>query len=125
LKVRGTVSQTGKQIDEGNVRLTVWKVDGSFQQAVAIGIKGGQFETDDVAFRPLTPTDRIHIRADVTSSKLNVPTTQDLYFNTAPPSLSPVQNVVLWTVVGVIFLAILLFFFSTFTGQRTPRKNRY
>src|SRR5437870_11798316 len=47
LKIKGTVSQAGKLVDAGSVRLTVAKIDNSFQQTIATDVKAGQFESDD------------------------------------------------------------------------------
>ena len=123
LKIRGTVSQAGKLLDEGNVRLTVAKTDDSFEQTVAIDAKGGQFESEDAAFRPLKPSDKLHITAEVSSTRLAALVTQEVYLNTPQP-LTTMKIIILWSVSGVAVILILVLFFRSFTGQRNPRKNR-
>jgi len=124
LKIKGQVYLTGKPLEQGNVRLTVSKEDDSFQQAVSLDLKGGMFESDDAAFRPLGREDKLHVRAEVSSTTLPEPASAEVYLNTATPSLSRTWAFVVWIGIVVVLVIITIGFFVTFTGKRTPEKNR-
>src|SRR6266446_5782866 len=51
LKIKGAVHQDGKPLKDGTVRLTASRQDYSFQQAIALDLKNGEFGTEDPAFR--------------------------------------------------------------------------
>ncbi|HWP52981.1 MAG TPA: hypothetical protein VN476_02550, partial [Pyrinomonadaceae bacterium] len=123
LKIKGQVYQSGKPL-EGNVRLTVSKEDDSFQQGISLDLKGGAFESEDPAFRPLQRDDKLHVQAEISSPSLAEPASAGVYLNTATPSLSPTGTFWLWMVTGVLLVFITIAFFVTFTGKRTPEKNR-
>ena len=123
LKIKGQVYQSGKPL-EGNVRLTVSKEDDSFQQGISLDLKGGAFESEDPAFRPLQRDDKLHVQAEISSPSLAEPASAGVYLNTATPSLSPTGTFWLWMIIGIVLVIITIGFFMTFTGKRTPEKNR-
>jgi hypothetical protein len=126
LKIKGDVHVGGKALDTGTVRLTVRELDDSFQQAISTDIKAGHFEIDDPSLRTLLPIDKLHIRADVSAADPQNPinATENLYLNSPAPTLSQGWIVALWIIALGLLVLILAAFFMTFTGQRTPQKNR-
>lgn len=127
LKIRGQAYQAGKPLPAGIAQVTVSTLDDSFRQSISVEMKSGQFETDDQAFRSLSPADRLHVTADVTGTDTSSVFTgsKEIYLNTAAPTFTGVQTAFIWGFAGILLIAILIVFFSTFTGQRTPDKNRY
>jgi hypothetical protein len=121
LKIAGNVYQAGQPLKSANVRLTVTKQDRTFQQTIAVDLeKTGAFKSEDAAFRTLRPGDALGITAEVSSDQLSETAIGTVYWNTRPPALTPIGEDLLWVV-----LCILIFvFFYSFTGRRTPLKNR-
>lgn len=79
LEIRGEVYQAGKQLREGQVRLTVSMENRTFSQSVSVDLKNGQFESDDPAFQSLRPDDPLYITAEVSSPQLSDMVSQRLY----------------------------------------------
>lgn len=127
LKIKGQAYQAGKPLTAGTVEVTVNTLDDSFRQSISVELKSGQFETDDQAFRSLSPDDRLHITADVTGTDAsNVFTgSKEIFLNTAAPTFTSFQTIILWVIVSLVLVAILWVFFTMFTGRRTADKNRY
>jgi hypothetical protein len=121
LKIKGQVYRDGKVFSGGAVQLAVDKQDESFHQNVTVPLNDkGEFETEDPAFSLLHSNDQIHITAEVLISKNSERTTQDLYLNARPPSLTPLGEGILW---GAALVLVGVFCWA-FTGRKTPGKNR-
>ena len=121
LKIRGQVQRPDNQATDGKVRVTVETLDQAFSQTLIIDTKGGNFETEDASLRRLEPDEQIYVKAEFLSSASANERPGELYLNTRPPK---VTSDTLWAIaVGALVVVFIVFFYS-FTGKKTPLKNR-
>jgi hypothetical protein len=120
LNIKGEVRELGQPKDR-NLRVTVAKRDGSFQQSVYVNSVKGQFDVQDDSFVSLKPKDQLLINVEVWYSQFFSPATRELYLNSRAPAIT--KRIVLWSLL-ISGLLVLVVFFYSFTGTKTPLKNR-
>ena len=127
LKIAGQVYRGGKAVQAGIVHLSVDREasypsqTGYLSESVSVDLVQGKFETPDrdPRFGALNPTDQLHILADVSSPEIPEGVAAALYLNVPPP---PTVTRSIQLISALVFLMGV--FFYSFTGRKTPRKNR-
>lgn len=120
LILEGEVREGGQPIDR-SVRVTVSKLDGSFQQSIYVKTPNGRLQVQDPAFASISPKDPILVSVEVFYSRVFSSAKVEVYVNARAPGIA--KNVLLWC--SVLFLVgVLVIFFYSFTGTKTPLKNR-
>ena len=121
LIIKGQVQRADNADTTGKVRMAVSTLDQAFSQTLIVETKGGNFETEDVSLRKLRPSDQIYIKAEFLAANASEQTPGEIYLNTRPPK---VTSDTIWVITITFLLIVFIVFFYSFTGKKTPLKNR-
>jgi hypothetical protein len=122
LRIEGHVQQKGVPVRDGQVHLTVNRLNGDLRQSFMMPLDAaGRFlVTNSPALADLRPADRFYIEAEASAAG-NLIASEVMYLRARKPLVARDKLLVGG---GVIAFALLFAFLMAFTGNETPNRNR-